>query len=233
MTRSCLVVEDEPMLGEMVCDNLRLDGHNAELARTGRAALERLERGGIDLVILDLMLPEIDGFAVLRQLRSRGDATPVLILSARSADADRIRGLELHADDYLTKPFNLRELLLRVAALLRRSERIPAGADVLRFGGHEVDCQALTARTAGGRSVRLTVSEMRLLRYLASRPDVVLTRREIAAHVLGPGTVPSARTLDNLVLSLRKLFEHDRRAPRFIETVRGVGWRFREPRELL
>ena len=226
MTQWCLVVEDESTLGEMLCDNLQLEGYQAELVRDGRAALERLERGGIDLVVLDVMLPEVDGFSVLSQLRARGDQTPVLILSARSADSDRIRGLELHADDYLTKPFNLRELLLRVGALMRRNESPQAGQDTLSFAGNTIDFRTHMARTWDDREARLTASELRLLRFLASRPETVVSRREIANKLYGPGTAPTSRTLDNLILNLRRLFERDSQRPRHLHTVRGVGWRF-------
>ena len=139
MSRWILVAEDERTLGEMLCDNLTLESYHAEHVFTGPRALDRMAKGGIDLLILDVMLPGLDGFEVLKQLRARGDQTPVLILSARSADQDRIRGLELQADDYLTKPFNLRELLLRVDGLLRRRPAPAAGSDRLAFGGHEED----------------------------------------------------------------------------------------------
>ena len=126
MTKFCLVVEDESPLGEMIRDNLVADGLDADLVKDGAVALNRIQRGGLDLVVLDVMLPGMTGFEVLQEMRAQGDDTPVLILSARAADEDRIRGLELRADDYLTKPFVLRELLLRVRALLRRA---PAPAD--------------------------------------------------------------------------------------------------------
>jgi two-component system alkaline phosphatase synthesis response regulator PhoP len=226
MTRWCLVVEDELPLAEMICDNLRLEGWGVEHIARGDDALERLARGGIDLVILDVMLPGCDGFSVLRGLRGRGDRTPVLVLSARAADGDRIRGLELEADDYLTKPFNLRELLLRVAALARRREPLPAGADVLRFAGNEVDFRAREAVTWDGRRASLSDREVRLLRLLAGRDGTVVTRREIVVQLYGQGVPPTARTLDNIVLNLRRLFERDGQQPRHLHTVRGVGWRF-------
>ncbi len=226
MTRWVLVVEDEAPLGEMICDNLNSEGYGSELIGNGKDAIERIARGGIDLVVLDIMLPGADGFEVLEQMRKHGDKTPVLILSARSSDDDRIRGLELSADDYLTKPFNLRELLLRVGALLRRAAPVAAGEDTLSFAGNSVDFRTQQARTYDGREETLTVSETRLLRLLASRPDTVVTRREIVEHLFGPTTAPTARTVDTLVLKLRKLFERDGRNPAHIKTVRGLGWRF-------
>ncbi len=231
MTRWCLVVEDELALGEMICDNLGLESYGTELVRTGAEALERLARGGIDLVILDIMLPVIDGFTVLEEMRKRGDNTPVLILSARSSDADRIRGLELKADDYLTKPFNLRELLLRVEALMRRHPAPGAGVDVLNFAGNKIDFRTHRARTREGKDVELTPTELKLLRLLASREGVVVSRREIVDHLFGSSTPVTTRTLDNLVLRLRKLFERESQQSRHLHTVRGVGLRFTVPEE--
>jgi two-component system alkaline phosphatase synthesis response regulator PhoP len=226
MSRWILVAEDERALGEMLCDNLTLESWHAEHVFTGPRALERMAKGGIDLLILDVMLPGLDGFEVLRQLRARGDRTPVLILSARSADADRIRGLELHADDYLTKPFNLRELLLRVDALLRRGRPPEAGADTLEFGGNRVDFRAMQARSHAGETIDLTASETKLLKLLAGHAGTVVARRNVVEHLFGSNATPTARTLDNVVLRLRKLFEPDPAKPRHLHTVRGIGFRF-------
>lgn len=226
MTHWCLVVEDEHALGRMICDNLSLAGYGVELVRDGDAASERIARGGIDIVVLDLMLPGRDGFQVLAEMRERGDDTPVLILSARGGDEDRIRGLELQADDYLPKPFNLRELLLRVAAILRRGAVPSAGEDVLEFGGNRVDFRSREAVSASGQRRILTDSEVKLLRLLASQPGVVVLRREVIDIMFGPMTPLTTRTVDNLIASLRKLFETDRHEPSHFHTVRGVGWRF-------
>lgn len=225
MTRWCLVVEDEPALAAMLCDNLGLEGYGTEQAHDGEQALARLARGGIDVVVLDVMLPRLDGFEVLRRMRANGDATPVLVLSARGRDADRIRGLELAADDYLTKPFNLRELLLRIAALLRRRAAPGAGDDVLEFGGNRVDFRSHQVRTFAGRQVELTHTELKLLRLLSGRKGAVVPRRELIAHLFGLQAAHTHRTLDNLVLSLRRHFERDG-PPRHLHTVRGVGLRF-------
>lgn len=226
MNRWILVAEDEGPLGEMLCDNLTTAGHHAEVCRTGPETLARMQQGGIDLLILDVMLPGMDGFEVLQRLRSGGIDTPVLILSARSADRDRIRGLELQADDYLTKPFHLRELLLRVDALLRRRPPPPQGSEVLRFGGNEIDFRAMQARTFTGETVTLTASETKMLKLLAAHAGTVVSRRALIEHLFGSRALPTVRTLDNLVLRLRKLFESDPAAPRHFHTVRGVGVRF-------
>ncbi len=226
MSRWVLVAEDERQLGEMLCDNLAHESYHAEHVETGTAALDRMGRGGVDLLILDVMLPERDGFEVLEALRARGDRTPVLILSARSDDQDRIRGLELQADDYLTKPFNLRELLLRVDALLRRQAPPAAGQDTLEFDGHRVDFRAMTATCRDGVVERLTATETRLLRLLAGHARTVVTRRTVVETLFGSAAPRTVRTLDNIVLRLRKVFERDPTQPRHIQTVRGVGFRF-------
>ena len=226
MSRWILVAEDERALGEMLCDNLRLEGWHAEHVFTGPRALERMQKGGVDLLVLDVMLPGCDGFEVLRQLRARGDQTPVLVLSARAADADRIRGLELQADDYLTKPFHLRELLLRIEALLRRRPAPPAGADTLAFGGNTVDFRSMRATCRDGQQVDLTQTEARLLRLLAGHAGSVVLRKTVVEHVFGRDAAPTVRTLDNVVLRLRKLLEPDPAAPRHLQTVRGLGFRF-------
>jgi len=226
VSRWILVAEDERALGEMLCDNLTLEGYHAEHVLAGHTALERMQKGGIDLLVLDVMLPVHDGFEVLRQLRQRGDQTPVLILSARSADRDRIRGLELQADDYLTKPFNLRELLLRIDALLRRRPAPAAGTDLLSFDGNQIDFRAMQAISRNGERVELTATETKLLKLLAGRAGTVVTRKSVVEHLFGSAATPTVRTLDNVMLRLRKLFEADPTAPRHLHTVRGIGFRF-------
>ncbi len=225
MTRWCLVVEDESPLGEMICDNLAAEGFGTELVKDGQAAEQRIEKGGLDLILLDIMLPKMDGFTVLRHMRARGDRTPVLVLSARSADGDRIRGLELEADDYLTKPFNLRELLLRVRALMRRAPTPVVEEAPLVLGGVTIDFRAHVARNPDGSEQQLSDSEVRLLRLLSSRAGEAVSRREILDHVFGATALPAVRTIDNLVLQARRLFEPDSRHPRYLHTVRGVGYR--------
>ncbi len=226
MSRWILVAEDERALGEMLCDNLSLESYHAEHVLTGPRVLERMAKGGIDLLILDVMLPGKDGFEVLRELRARGDRTPVLVLSARSADQDRIRGLELQADDYLTKPFNLKELLLRVDALLRRQPPPAAGSDTLSFGGNRVDFRAMKAVTHDGQDVALTATETKLLKLLSGHAATVVSRRVVVEHLFGSAAPRTVRTLDNVVLRLRKLFERDPASPRHLLTVRGIGFRF-------
>lgn len=224
-TLRCLVVEDEDLLGDLLVDNLNQQGLAAERVADGARALVRAGEANFALIVLDVMLPELDGFSVLQQLRARGDRTPVLILSARSGEADRIRGLELQADDYLAKPFNLREFLLRCQALLRRAAP-SRPRETLEFGGNSVDFKARRARTWRGEEEALTPSEVTLLSLLAERPGEVVDRREVVDAVFGPNTPIKHRTVDNLVLRLRRLFERDGHAPRHLHTVRGVGLRF-------
>lgn len=226
MSHWILVVEDEAALGEMMCDNLQSKGYGTELVRNGGAAAERIAKGGLDLVVLDLMLPGTDGFDILAEMRGRGDDTPVLIVSARISDADRIRGLELEADDYLTKPFNLQEMMLRVAALLRRKVPTATGADLLSFAGNRIDFRSHRATSFEGTESTLTASEVKLLRLLALRPGEVITREELVRHLFGPHTPITTRSLDNMMLNLRRLFERDSKKPEHFHTVRGVGLRF-------
>lgn len=221
---SILVIEDEELLGRMICDNLQLDGHVPEHVRRGDLGLERLQAARFDLVILDIMLPGMNGFSVLESIRAAGDDTPVLILSARSSDEDRIRGLEHKADDYLTKPFNLKELLLRVHALLRRGQLKQPLAPI-QLGENRIDFSSQVLHTRDGRAVTLTSSEAKLLRVLIQHRDHVVPRRELVTALFGPDTPVTVRTLDNLVLRLRKLLEQDASDPRHLHTVRGVGYR--------
>lgn len=225
MTR-ILIAEDEERIVSFLEKGLRSSGYVTTAVFSGHDALAYARDDDFDLLILDLGLPGLDGQEVLRQLRARGDHTPVLVLSARAADADRIRGLELQADDYLTKPFHLRELLLRIEALLRRRPAPPAGADVLAFSGNRIDFRAMRAECRDGQTVDLTQSEARLLRLLAGHAGAVVLRKNVVEHVFGRDAAPTVRTLDNVVLRLRKLLEPDPAQPRHLLTVRGLGFRF-------
>ncbi len=233
MSHWILVVEDEPSLGEMICDKLHSQGYGSELIADGGKASTRIRRGGIDLVILDIMLPGENGFSILKGMRDRGDRTPVLVLSARSSDEDRICGLELQADDYLTKPFNLRELLLRVDGLLRRTTDSKETKEraVCEFGGNRIDFRSHKASTWSNQEAQLTPTEVKLMGMLSGRPGEVITRRELVEHLFGPGTPATHRSLDNMVLNLRRLFEHDNKNPKHLHTVRGVGMRFTKEQE--
>jgi len=225
-----LVVEDDEPLAEGLCGNLKLEGFSTHWVASGEAALVELAERSDDfeLLILDIMLPGIDGFEVCRQLRADGNLIPILFLTARGSDADRILGLQLGADDYLTKPFLVEELALRVRGILRRAEwsRTPAPTGpIIKIGTSEVDMETMRATTPVG-PVPLTEREVMLVRFFSENEGRVLTRGELLERVWGYSFDTSTRTLDTFVHRLRKHFEEDPRHPLHFHTVRGVGYRF-------
>jgi len=222
--RRILVVEDDASILEGLELALRRQGYGVGTAADGRRGLELARGGGWDLIVLDLMLPGRNGFEIVAALRAAGDDTPVLILSARSAELDRVRGLDLGADDYVTKPFSLGELLARVRAMLRRRRReeegpIVVGPLLIDTATHEV--------LYDGRAVELTATEYQVLVLLARAAGRVLSRQGILDAVWGPGHHGSLRTVDNFIAQLRAKLEEDPAHPRLIETVRGFGYRLR------
>lgn len=226
-----LLVEDDAALAAGIAENLRAEGCMVDVEHDGLAAVRRIEREpGHDLLVLDVMLPGCDGFEVCRRLRARGAVTPVLFLTARGDPQDRIRGLEAGGDDYMTKPFHLREFLLRVRAILRRWEwyrGAPERADeVLRFGGNEVRFGAFGATGWDGQEHQLTEKEAMILKFLAEAAGRVVTRDQLVERVWGYDLFPSTRTVDNFILRLRRRFERDPAQPRHFLAVRGVGYRF-------
>jgi two-component system alkaline phosphatase synthesis response regulator PhoP len=223
-----LVVEDERNLALGLRANLEVEGHEVAVAHTGEDALDQAARQRPDLVILDLMLPGIDGYAVLGALRSRGVEAPVLILSARAEEIDKVRGFRTGADDYVTKPFGVMELLLRVEALLRRANgtRPPARAR-WTFGDVDVDAERrLILR--GGEEVSLTPRAFELLVALLSSGDKPLTRQHLLRTVWGYDASVTTRTVDAHIAELRRKLERDAAEPRHILTVHRVGYRFRQ-----
>jgi DNA-binding response OmpR family regulator len=231
-----LVVEDDTRLAQGLCRNLELEGFAPRSVATGEEGLEALaeEDANFEIVILDIMLPGIDGLEVCRRLRADGNNLPVLFLTAKGSDADRIVGLRLGADDYLTKPFVFEELVLRVRGILRRAawSRTPARTGpVIRIGESTVNLAEMRAETATG-TVQLTEREAMLLRFLAENEGRVLTRGELLEQVWGYTFDTSTRTLDTFIHRLRKYFEADHHHPKHMHTVRGVGYRFTaEPEE--
>jgi two-component system alkaline phosphatase synthesis response regulator PhoP len=219
-----LIVDDEPAMVRGLEDNLRFEGYGTLTARSGPDALAVTLREGPDLVLLDVAMPGMSGWDVLRRLRGQGIDIPVIMLTARAEEADRVLGLELGADDYITKPFSLRELLARVRAVLRRPgprQRL----DVFRFGDVRLHLRARQAFRAG-LEVRLTRKEFDLLRYLVEHPGEILTRERLLDEVWGYERFPTTRTVDTHVLRLRQKFEQDPEHPRHILTVHGQGYRF-------
>jgi two-component system, OmpR family, alkaline phosphatase synthesis response regulator PhoP len=221
-----LIVEDNPDLAFGLRNNLEIEGYDITLAEDGVAGLERARDLRPDLIILDLMMPGLDGYRVLRTLREEGNLTPVLILSARGEEADKVRGFRLGADDFVTKPFSLLELLARVEALLRRATndvRKPE-SEIHRFGDVAVDATAQQV-TRAGEAVPLTHREFMLLLALARRPGVVVTRQDLLREVWGHRSAVLSRTVDTHIGELRRKLEPDPAHPRHIITVRKTGYR--------
>ena len=223
-----MVVDDEPALREALELALRLDGFDVELASDGRDAIRRLPVVRPDVVLLDVLMPELDGIEVCRRMRDTGDRTPVLMLTARDEVGDRVAGLEAGADDYLAKPFALPELLARVRALLRRSGW-DADGQLLRFADLELDPSAHEARR-GARRLELTRTEFLLLELFMRNPRQVLTRSLIVEHVWGYDFGPTSNAIEVYVGYLRRKTEAGR-AQRLLHTVRGVGYVLRVERE--
>lgn len=225
--RRILVIEDDPSISLGLRMNLEAEGYHVEVAEDGEDGLLRARAHGADLVILDLMLPKLNGFELLRRIRDENNSVPVIVLSARSAEMDKVMGLELGAEDYVTKPFGLAELLARVKAVLRRDAiaRPRAVAEVIRAGDIEID-HSTRQVTRGGAPVGLTATEFDVLWCLVQAGGRVLSREEIQARVWGPAHHGTARTIDNFLLQLRNKLEADPSEPKHLLTVRGVGYRF-------
>lgn len=222
-----MLVEDEIHLARGICFNLEQDGYAVSHFDRGEAALEALRVERCDLIILDVMLPGMDGFQVCKAMRELDSRVPILMLTARSEDADRVSGLESGADDYLTKPFNLAEFLLRVKGMLRRSSwyRPDPVEEGYRFGDNEVFPLSYRARTAQGE-IDLTEMEVRVLALFFQKEGEIIPRGELLQSVWGYTSDTETRTLDNFIVRLRKYFEQDPSRPVHFVTVRGVGYRF-------
>ncbi|HSL20463.1 MAG TPA: response regulator transcription factor [Vicinamibacterales bacterium] len=225
--RRILLVEDEPGLVLTLTDRLAREGYRVETATDGAAGLERATAEGFDLILLDVMLPSMNGFDVCRELRRRAIETPVIMLTARGQIVDRVVGLKLGADDYLTKPFEIAELLARIEARLRRTtpgEPAPSG-DIHRFGSVWVDFRRAEA-TRDGEPLELSAREFQLLRYFIEHRGAALTREELLNEVWGYQSMPSTRTVDVHVAWLRQKVEPNPRRPQHILTVHGMGYKF-------
>lgn len=222
-----MLVEDEIHLARGICFNLEQDGYAVSHFDRGETALEALRLERFNLIILDLMLPGMDGFQVCTLMRALDSRVPILMLTARSEDVDRVSGLESGADDYLTKPFNLAEFLLRVKGMLRRSSwyRPEPVEEGYQFGVNEVFLLSYRARTAQGE-IDLTEMEVRVLSLFFQREGQVIPRGDLLESVWGYSSDAETRTLDNFVVRLRKYFERDPSRPVYFQTVRGVGYRF-------
>lgn len=226
---SILVVEDEENLHETLRLNLEIENYEITSAYTGSEALKAVKEEYFDLIILDIMLPEIDGINVIERIRIQNLDTPILILSAKNSNADKILGLRTGADDYLTKPFNLEELLLRVNKLIHKNtllhhkDNVP---DMISFGKNTVDFKAQEATNWEGKKILLSKKEAMLLRLLIEHKNEVVTREKILQSVWGYNVYPTTRTIDNFILSFRKYFEEDSRNPKHFHSARGVGYKY-------
>jgi DNA-binding response OmpR family regulator len=219
-----LIVEDDSAIATGLALNLRLEGYRPTTVEDGEAAAAAVAQDRPDLILLDLSLPGRDGLEVLRELRARGDRTPVIVLSAREGEHDKVAALRLGADDYVTKPFALAELMARVDAVLRRSRGTPVG-ELLRFGDISIDLGTRTVSRAG-QEVRLTHLEFELLLYFVGHPAQVLSRAVLLREVWGVRAGGSPRTVDNFVAQLRNKLEEDPDNPTLLITVRGTGYRW-------
>ena len=223
--RTVLVVEDDTSIAMGLEMNLTAEGYRVFVAADGEAGLSIARQGGLDLMILDVMLPRLNGFELLRALRAERFTVPIIMLSARGAEMDKVMGLELGAEDYITKPFGLAELLARVKAVLRRDAIARSDGQELRAGSVSVDLGTREVRR-GGNLIDLTATEFDVLVCLIEAGGRILSREQIQAKVWGPAHHGTPRTIDNFILQLRAKIEEDPAAPRHILTVRGVGYRF-------
>lgn len=231
-TAHILVVDDESHLADGIRENLQAEGYDTAVAYDGAAGLDRIREDRFDLAIVDVMMPEMDGLELCSSMRRDGIQTPVLFLTVKGAPEDRVLGFEAGGDDYLTKPFHLKELLLRVTAILRRSRWYETSQDTIEFGGNRIDFKTYRARAWDGTEHNLTHKEAMIVQALAERDAEIVTREEILDRVWGYEVFPSTRTIDNFIVRIRKRFERDPERPAHFHTVRGVGYRFtREPEE--
>ncbi len=223
-----LLVEDEETLATGLLFNLKEEGYHVFWAKDGLQALELFESGTYDLIILDIMLPYHDGFEVAQKIRQKSPQIPILMLTARTSIYDRIKGLEIGADDYLTKPFHLRELLLRIEGMLKRKSWYKSEdgkITICNFGENEINFETLSGH-AGDREIQLTLQEARLLKYFIDHKNTVVSRKELLEQVWNIPFEIETRTVDNFVMRLRKYFETDPARPVFFKSVRGVGYMF-------
>ena len=228
---SILLVEDEEHLLDALKLNLELEGYEVTTAGDGVAALKAVENEYFDLIIMDVMMPEMDGISATESIRIRKNDVPILMLSAKNTSHDRVLGLKKGADDYLTKPFNLEELLLRVEKLIEKNKKIQdkdSIGETYSFGNNNIDFKAQEATNFKGEKIQLSKKENMLLQLLIENKNEVVTREKILQVVWGYNVYPTTRTIDNFILNFRKYFEEDSRNPVYFHSARGVGYRFVE-----
>ena len=228
---SVLLVEDEENLHDALKLNLELEGYEITSAYDGHEALKKIEGEYFDLIIMDVMLPGVDGISVTENIRLQNNEVPILILSAKNTSADRVAGLKKGADDYLTKPFNLEELLLRVHKLIEKNKKMQekdSVGDTYSFGKNIVDFRAQEILTRKGERIQISKKEAMLLKLLIENKNEVVPREKILQSVWGYNVYPTTRTIDNFILNFRKYFEEDSRNPQYFHSVRGVGYKYTE-----
>jgi len=228
ITPRILLAEDEKSLREGIILNLELEGYEVEAVENGVDALKSFDNERFTLIILDVMMSQMNGFEVCERIRLTDTETPIIFLTAKDTSQDKIMGLKVGADDYLTKPFNLEELLLRVKVLVKHSLK---GRDevnkleLFEFGNNKIDFSKFIAKTSNGE-INLTSKEVQLLKLLIDRKNEVVSRNQILKYVWGYDVYPSTRTIDNFILSFRKYFEENPKKPEFFHSVRSVGYKF-------
>jgi two-component system alkaline phosphatase synthesis response regulator PhoP len=230
MQTRILLVEDEVNLQHAIKLNLELEGHQVQVSGTGTDAIKRFREQKFDMVVLDIMLPEMDGLMVCENIRMYDQQIPVLFLSAKNTPTDRINGLKKGADDYLTKPFELEELILRINKLIERSKQIKSSNEnkvpkLFHFGNNWINFENHEASGVNGK-FELTKKEIMLMRLLIENKEQVVSREHILKVVWDYTVIPNTRTIDNFILALRKYFEEDPKNPIFIQSARGIGYRF-------
>jgi two-component system alkaline phosphatase synthesis response regulator PhoP len=226
---SILLVEDEENLQEALKLNLELEGYEVTTCADGLEALKILSQEHFDLMVLDVMLPELDGISVCESVRLKQNPIPILILSAKNSSSDRVLGLKMGADDYLNKPFNLEELLLRVEKLIKKNDQLSLKTNVpelYSFGKNKIDFNGLLATNSIGQEIHLTKKEAMLLKLLIDHKNEVVTREKILQAVWGYNVFPTTRTIDNFILNFRKYFEKDQKNPKYFLSIRGMGYKF-------
>ena len=226
---SILLVEDEENLQDTLKLNFEMEGYDVTSAYDGEQALKAVHKEYFDLIVLDVMLPEIDGITVCENIRLSNTEIPILMLSAKNQSKDRILGLKKGADDYVTKPFSLEELLIRVKLLINKSQKISSKepvAEKFNFRKNLINFKSLECTTKAGDVVPLTKKEAMLLKLLIENKNEVVTREKILQSVWGYNVYPTTRTVDNFILNFRKYFEDDSRNPKYFHSIRGIGYKF-------
>jgi DNA-binding response OmpR family regulator len=224
MRRKILIVEDEPNMSRGLKDNLEFEGYEIDIADDGTAGLKLILANAYDLVVMDVMMPEMSGLDVCKKAREAGVQVPIILLTAKSEEIDKVLGLEFGADDYITKPFSLRELLARIKAVLRRNNSVPAKEkEICTIGKLKLNFATYTAEDSNG-AIKMSHKEYGILKYLFQRKNEIISRNDLLENVWGYEESPTTRTVDNFIVKLRHKIEDDPNAPKIILTVHGTGY---------